>query len=231
MKKFKLTLLYCFILGSCTAQIIQRKENKNIIGVHLISNINAPVYGSFYQLDSSNKGWGFKTGIGRDLEPGTISYVNTLSNTTISNNPILRADFNRRSFYFYATPQYIFYSKFKKKTLSTIAFGFPIGFSENRLNITYNNDPIYGTYSDVLIEDNINYGLEIEVCFWRNIGKNTLLMYGANSGYKLAGEAPFQQIFNNLNESDTYYPGMYKGIYLNFHLGVLFDSKTFTSRR
>ncbi|MCG9880569.1 MAG: hypothetical protein MH472_08220 [Bacteroidia bacterium] len=221
MKK-ALLLLGCLIFAELGfSQILNQKQDKNLYGLHLISNINAPIFGSFYQLDATNKGWGVKVGLGRNFDIGDI-YYNTTYGTSTS-NAITRAEFESRSLYVYVTPQFIPFSKTKDKTLITIALGLPIGFSQDRLRINYINDPVFGTFSETILEENQYLGLEIEACIWKNLGKHAVLKYGLTSGYKISGKAPFQKIFNNLNEEESYFPGMYRGIYLNFQLGFLFD--------
>jgi len=217
MRKLLIILSLFAIQGKLLGQILNVKESRYFFGIHAQTTFNVPFFASFYQLDSENKGWGVKGGYGRNNEVGFINYQGQIS------TQMGRTRYTLNSEYFYVTPQYIPYSKFKNKKLFVLAFGLPMGISKDKLEQKHENDPIRGDFYTYLKDENQYFGLEVELSYWNNIGKSMALKYGLITGMKLNGEAPFKEVFENNNRKFTYYPGMYRNIYLNFQIGILFS--------
>lgn len=216
-------LFFSFILITFgfrpSAQILNSKDSKNFFGLHIQNSLNAPLFLSYYQLNEDNKGWGLRFGFGRESEAGQIY----LRGDRFGSSSIGRTDYIRRAEYFYLVPQYVAYTKHKKRSTFMLAFGLPLGYSKDWLNQSHVNDPIKGTYNTYLREENRYAGVEVELAFCANVGKTMAFKYGMSTGIKLIGDAPFQDVFENYNFSKVYYPGMYKASYINFQIGLLFS--------
>lgn len=205
-----------FLSNLINAQILNVSGKKRFYGLHINSTQNAPFFASFCQLNAKNKGLGIKLGYGKGNEKGIIYYTNN-SLTTFG-----LIEYQHLANYYYFTPQIIPFSKLKNNSLFVIAFGVPLGISQNRLIQLHKNDPISGNYKTAINEINKYAGLELELSYWTYLGRKTAIKYGVSTGLHLEGNAPFQQVFNNLNADFTYYPGMYKTAYLNIQIGLLF---------
>jgi hypothetical protein len=219
MKKSLFIFILFAVCNKLSAQILKVKEPKIVYGLHLQTSLNAPLFISYYQLNSKNIGWGLKGGFGREKEAGEIMFKGERFGNTL----IGRTIYERNAEYFYITPQYVAYAKERKKSTFMLAFGLPLGFSRDKLNQLHKDDPIKGDFYSYLKEENKYVGLEIELAYWANLGEKLIFKYGITTGMKLSGDAPFQEVFENYNYRSSYYPGMYKGGYLNLQIGILFS--------
>jgi len=217
MRVTLLLLLLFFGYQNCLAQFFTHNSRKFLIGINANSVIEVPLFCSLYLLNSTNKGLGLKFGYGRSNEKGKFYYQSEAS------FKFGEMDYIHKANYFYVTPQIIPYTKTTNNSLTMFALGFPMGLSENILTQKFLNDPVFGNFTNSISEVNTYGGLEIELSYWRKLGKKMAIKYGATTGVKLFGEAPFQSVFDDLNKDYTYYPGLYRTTYLDIHIGLLYS--------
>jgi hypothetical protein len=217
MRVYLLLLLLFGGFQNCLAQFFTHNSRKLLFGIHANSVLEVPLFCSLYFLNSKNKGLGVKFGYGLSNEKGKFYYQDK------AGFKFGEIDYFHKANYFYVTPQILPYTKTTSNSLMMFALGFPIGLSENKLTQKFLYDPVFGDFTKTIKELNIYGGLEIELSYWRKIGKKMALKYGATTGVKLFGKAPFQPVFENFNRDNTYYPGLYKTSYFDIHIGLLYS--------
>ncbi len=216
MKKLFLHILIlqlaCF---SGSAQSLLLEEPASFIGIHAISNWNAPVFGSYYHLKKDAIGFGIKAGLGAKNDEGYVyeePYNNTLGWSVLKFN----------SSYYYLTPVFIPRVFNRESKLFFLSIGLPTGYSNDQLIMKTSSDPLYGSITNTYQETHFYQGVEVELQYWFDIGPRLTWTTGINTGKCLIGKAPFQAQLYNGNASNVYFPGMSKGIYINLHLGLSF---------